>query len=163
GTAPGAATISVVRGGAVVASGVVQITAAAPGLFTANASGQGVPAAYVFRRRANGSESTEPVAQFDQAQNRFVPAPIDLGPEGDQVVLILFGTGIRGRSDLSAVTCRIGGVEVPVLYAGEQGQFVGLDQVNVGVLPRNLAGRGEIDLVLTVDGKAANTGRVSIK
>jgi uncharacterized protein (TIGR03437 family) len=38
----------------------------------------------------------------------------------------------------------------------------GLDQVNVAV-PRTLIGRGEVDIVLAVDGKAANTVRVNIK
>jgi len=49
-----------------------------------------------------------------------------------------------------------------VSYAGAQGSLVGLDQVNVK-LPRALNGRGEVDLVLTVDGKTANTVRVRIK
>src|SRR6185503_14982835 len=35
-----------------------------------------------------------------------------------------------------------------------------LDQLNVS-LPRTLAGRGEVDLVLTVDGRPANTVRVA--
>jgi uncharacterized protein (TIGR03437 family) len=52
-------------------------------------------------------------------------------------------------------------VEAPVEYAGEQGA-AGLDQVNV-VLPRSLAGRGEVDVVLTVEGQAANTVRVNIQ
>ncbi|MGH9768975.1 MAG: YCF48-related protein [Blastocatellia bacterium] len=162
GTAPGAASISVVGGGTVVAAGTAPITAVAPGLFAANASGQGVAAAVVFRRKADGSESFEAVALFDQSQNRFVAAPIDLGPETDQVSLILFGTGIRFRSALSAVTCNIGGASAPVFFAGAQGGFVGLDQANVS-LPRSLAGRGEVDVMLTVDGKPANSVKIAIK
>ena len=45
----------------------------------------------------------EPLARYDTAQNRFVAVPIDLGPEGDQVFLSLFGTGWRFRSAESAV------------------------------------------------------------
>jgi len=37
-----------------------------------------------------------------------------------------------------------------------------LGQVNAR-LPRSLIGRGEVEVVLTVDGKAANTVRISIK
>jgi len=37
-----------------------------------------------------------------------------------------------------------------------------MDQANLRI-PRSLVGRGEVDLVLTVDGKAANTVRVNIK
>ena len=35
-------------------------------------------------------------------------------------------------------------------------RYFGLDQVNVK-LPKSLRGRGEVDVVLTVDGVAANT------
>jgi len=162
GVAPGAASVSVVIGGTVVAAGAAPITMVAPGLFAANADGQGVAAALVFRRKADGSESFEPVAQFNQSQNRFVTAPIDLEPDTDQASLILFGTGIRFRSALSAVTCNIGGSNAPVFFAGAQSGFVGLDQVNVS-LPRSLAGRGEVDVVLMADGKTANTVRIAIK
>ena len=58
-------------------------------------------------------------------------------------------------SDLSG-TENIGGINVPVTYAGAQGTFAGLDQVNVS-LPAELAGRGLVDIVLTVDGQQANT------
>jgi uncharacterized protein (TIGR03437 family) len=88
--------------------------------------------------------------------------PIDLGAESDQVFLVLFGTGIRFRTQLSAVTASIGGVNAPVIFAGDQGTFVGLDQVNITV-PRTLIGRGNVDVSLTVDGKAANAVKLQIK
>jgi len=56
----------------------------------------------------------------------------------------------------------IGGADVPVVYAGLQPTFAGLDQINVR-LPRTLAGKGEVDLAVTVDGKPANTTRISFK
>ena len=140
----------------------MQIDAVAPGLFSANADGQGVAAAVVFRRKADGSESFESVARFDPALNRFVATPIDLGPETDQVFLIPFGTGFRFRSSLGAVTVRIGGAEQQVLYAGETPGFVGLDQLNVR-LSRNLIGRGEVDVALSVDGRTGNIVRVNIR
>jgi len=143
---------------------LIRITKTAPGLFTANSDGQGVPAAVAFRRRGL-IETYETIARFDNAQNKFVTTPIDLGPDlgsaSDQVALMLFGTGIGPHSDLSTVSAKIGGVDAPVLYAGAQGAL-GLDQVNV-LLPRSLVGRGEVDLVLTVDGQTANTVRVNIK
>jgi uncharacterized protein (TIGR03437 family) len=91
-----------------------------------------------------------------------VTSPVDLGPAGTQVVLTLYGTGIRGRSAPGAVTAKIGGVDAPVLYAGSQTQYSGLDQVNV-TLPRSLAGRGDVDVVLSVDGKTANTVKVNVR
>ncbi len=162
GTAPGAATVTITSGAGAVSAGTVNIANVAPGLFSANASGQGVAAAVVFRRRADGSESFEPVAQFDAAQNRFVATPVDLGPATDQVFLILYGGGFRFRSSLSATTVTIGGVNSEVLFAGDAPGFVGLDQCNVR-LSRSLIGRGEVDVVLTVDGKAANIVRASVR
>ncbi len=142
--------------------GQSRISAYAPGLFTANATGQGVAAAVVQRVRQNGSSSFEPVARFDATQNQFVAVPIDLGPESDQVFLILFGTGIGNLNQTLAYGVNIGGADAQVLFAGAQGNLAGLDQVNVR-LPRSLAGRGEADVVLTIYGTPANTVRVSLR
>src|SRR5262249_46888894 len=136
--------------------------AVAPGLFTANASGQGVAAAVVLRVKENGTQSYEPVAQLDPAQNRLVPVPIDLGPATDQLFLILYGTGIRFRSSLATTTATIGGAVSEVLYAGTAEGYVGLDQVNLHI-PRSLVGRGVVNVALIVDGKAANTVTIQIK
>ncbi|MGH9843534.1 MAG: hypothetical protein ACREEM_32755 [Blastocatellia bacterium] len=68
--------------------------------------------------------------------------------------------GLRGG--LSSVTAKIGGADAQAAFAGAQGGFVGLDQVNLQ-LPRGLAGRGEVDVALTVDGQAANVVRIGIK
>jgi uncharacterized protein (TIGR03437 family) len=163
GTATGVGTIIVTSGDGKQSIGAVQIAAVAPALFAANANGQGVAAAVALRVKPEGTQSFEPVAQFNSATGRFVTTPIDLGAANEQVFLLLFGSGIRGRSALTAVTCQIGGTIVPVSFAGAQGGFVGLDQINIGQLPRTLAGRGEVDLVLTVDGKVANTVRIAIK
>ena len=89
------------------------------------------------------------------------PTPISLGGPNDVVALVLFGTGIRGRSDLSNVKVEVGGQAMQVLYAGPQSEFVGLDQVNV-ILSRSLIGRGQVNVVLTVDGKVANTVTITI-
>jgi uncharacterized protein (TIGR03437 family) len=84
--------------------------------------------------------------------NAFEPAPINVGLQTDQLILVLFGTGIRNAS---SVTARIGNSNVEVLYAGEAPGFAGLDQVNVRI-PFNFLGRGIVELRLTADGKAAN-------
>ncbi len=162
GTATGVATVKAVLNDGFVACGLATITSVAPALFTANASGRGVVAAVVLRVRPDGTQTYEPVARFDPSQNIFLPIPIDLGPEGDQVYLILYGTGFRYRSSLGNVTIAIGGIAVGALYAGDVPGLEGLDQVNA-LAPRSLMGRGEVDVVLTVDGREANTARVSIK
>ena len=76
--------------------------------------------------------------------------------------LNLYGTGIRGRSSLSGVTATVGGVPVAVLYAGAQSEYVGLDQVNI-TLPPSLAGMGDAEIRLTVDGQLANTVSVNLR
>ncbi len=160
GAATGAATVTVTGGDGAISTGSLQITSVAPGLFSADASGQGLPAATVLRVRQGGQQSWEPVGRFDQTTGRFVPAPIDMGAETDQLFLALYGTGIR-NAGARQTTARIGGVDAEVVFAGAQGGFVGLDQVNLK-LPRNLKGRGEVDVVLTVEGQPANVLRVMI-
>jgi len=155
---PAIVSITNANGGRVYEN--VRIVPSAPGLFSANADAQGVAAAVALRITGN-QQTYEPVSRFDSAQNRAVSIPIDLGPSADQVVLVLFGTGIRFYSSPAAVSVKIGGVDAPVLFAGAQGGE-GVDQVNV-IVPRSLAGRGEVDVVLTVDGQAANTVKVNIR
>jgi uncharacterized protein (TIGR03437 family) len=86
--------------------------------------------------------------------------PIAFGDPGDKVYLVLYGTDIRDRSSLSAVSATVGGSSAVVEYAGAQGNLVGLDQANV-LIPRSLIGAGEINVVVTVDGVAANTVKVT--
>lgn len=162
GLALGLATVYAVNNGNIHSTGTIEITGVSPGLFTADASGRGLAAAVVLRIRSNGEQVYEPVARYDQTQNRFVAQPIDLSNPAEQVFLLLFGTGFRQRSSLANVTAQIGGVSAEVFFAGAQGDLAGLDQCNLRLLS-TLAGRGEIDIVLTVDGKITNTVQVSIK
>ena len=162
GTKPGIAEIAVFNGGAQVAKSEAPVNPVAPALFTADASGQGAPAAVALRVRADGSQSVEPVAQYDTAQQRFVLIPIDLGPESEQVFLILFGTGFRAGSGSDSVATFIGDEIVQTLYAGAAPGFAGLDQANVRV-PRSLAGKGEVSVLLMVDNRSANAVRVNVR
>ncbi|MGH9833389.1 MAG: hypothetical protein ACRD9Y_10255, partial [Blastocatellia bacterium] len=161
GTANGLAVVTVIGGDNKISGGLVQVSRVAPGVFAANANGQGVAAATILRVKADGSQSFEPVARFDPATSRFVSILVDLGPESDQVFLVLFGTGFRSRTMLASVSATVGGANAEVLYAGVTPGFVGLDQANIR-LPRGLAGRGEVDVVLTVEGKAANAVRLNV-
>jgi uncharacterized protein (TIGR03437 family) len=161
GTANGAATVTITSGDGTISVGTVNIVAVVPGLFTANASGTGLAAATALRIKANGMTSFEPIAQFDAAQGRIVPIPIDLGPDGELVYALLFGTAFRNNTGLP-VSATIGGVNSMVQFAGPQGDFVGLDQANV-LIPRSTAGRGEVDVILTIGTRASNTVKISIK
>lgn len=156
--AEGEAGVTVFRGTTVISRGKLQVANNAPALFTANSDGWDAPAALVQRVPATGASTTTTVVRLDTDFNRYVPAPIQLGAATDQVFLLLFGTGIRG----TAVSATIGGLPAEVLYAGPQGEYDGLDQVNVRI-PRALAGRGSVDVALWVDGLRANTVRVAIQ
>jgi uncharacterized protein (TIGR03437 family) len=159
---PGPATVSVVTNGNIHSTGILEITSINPGLFTADASGNGLAAALILRVKGSGEQVYEPVAGFDSATGRFVAVPIDVSDPAEEVFLLLFGTGIRHRNSLAEVRVTAGGQNAEVLFAGAQGDFVGLDQVNLR-LPHSLAGRGEVDVVLIVDGKAANPVKVHFR
>ncbi|MGH9855493.1 MAG: hypothetical protein ACREBD_37125, partial [Blastocatellia bacterium] len=162
GTATGVAMATITTNNAGVSVSPLQVSLVAPGLFTANANGQGVPAAVVLRIKPGGTQIYEAVSRFDQSQNKFVPIPIDLGQASDQVFLLLYGTGIRYRSSLSAVAVNFGGLDAQVTYAGALTDFIGLDQINVRV-PSELAGRGDVFINLRVGGITANPVQVNIK
>ncbi|MGH9842046.1 MAG: putative Ig domain-containing protein, partial [Blastocatellia bacterium] len=161
-TAPGEATVTVTSGDGAISFSTVQISSVAPALFTANADGKGAAAGVALRVKSDGSQVYEPIVEFDAAQNKFVPRRIDLGPEGEQVFFIPYGTGMRLRSALSAVSCSVGGVNSEVLYVGPVSGLAGLDQVNIR-LSRNLIGRGEVDVALMADGKTASPVRIAVK
>jgi uncharacterized protein (TIGR03437 family) len=161
--APGAVTVTITNSAGTVSFGIERVRNFAPSLFTANANGGGVPAGYAVRV-SGGVQTNITIARLDSSTNppQYMPEAIDLGAAGDQVVLVIFGTGLRRRPDLSGVDVTIGGVRVPADYAGETPGLVGLDQLNF-VIPRNLAGRGEVDVAINASGLAANVVRVSIK
>jgi alpha-mannosidase len=159
-TATGTARVTINSPGLAAVTEWVQIAAVAPGLFSAQADGQGVAAADVTRIRGDGSRSEEKAIEYDPAQKKYVAIPIDLGPATDRVYLILYGTGLRVRNAKAAA--QVGGIPATVEYVGPQGGFVGLDQVNL-LLPRSLLGRGEVEVSLQLQGQAANPLKISIK
>ncbi len=160
GTATGSATLTVQTGSGTQTLGTVWIAAAAPSLFSANATGTGVAAATAVKvvLPSNG-QSPLPVFTCDSAGCKAVP--IAIGAD-TPVFISFYGTGIRGRSSLANVSVTIGGVSAQVLYAGPQGTYPGLDQVNVG-LPLSLHGAGIVDVNLTVDGLSSNTVQIAVE
>jgi uncharacterized protein (TIGR03437 family) len=154
----GPATITIRNGAGQSATAQLSIAATAPGIFTANSTGAGVPAATGLRVAGDGARSA--VTVFDGTVSPRTPVPIDLGPEGDQVFLSLFGTGIRGFRN--SVQVSIGGQNAPVAGVAPQGQFAGLDQINVR-LPRTLIGRGPVFVEVRVDGQPANAVSIAVK
>jgi uncharacterized protein (TIGR03437 family) len=81
--------------------------------------------------------------------------------KGSGAVLSLFGTGFEAAGT-AGVKISVGGINVPVSFAGPQGGFIGLDQANV-TLPQSLAGKGQVTIQLTAEGLAANTVNITFQ
>ncbi|MEZ5353259.1 MAG: hypothetical protein R2762_11535 [Bryobacteraceae bacterium] len=140
GLAVGDAALAVESSQGTRAVGGLRIEAVAPAVFAASGDGRGRPAALVVRGLPGGGQEV-----------RTATEPVTIA--GSAPILVLFGTGMRGRA--GPLEARLGGVKAEVLYAGPQPEFAGLDQVNVRI-PAELAGRGEVDIRISVDGKPAN-------
>jgi uncharacterized protein (TIGR03437 family) len=74
---------------------------------------------------------------------------------------VLYGTGIRGALQ-DNVSVKIGNITAPLYYAGPQGFYPGLDQVNAA-LPSALRGRGQLVVTVTVNGQATNMAQLAFK
>jgi uncharacterized protein (TIGR03437 family) len=122
--------------------GYTDLRKVAPGLFSLNGSGSGDGALVAL-----------------DAAGRQVGFPVDVsqGP----VYLSLYGTGIRGAA-LSDVQVLLGDTAVPAMYAGAQGTFPGLDQVNVN-LPASLAGAGEVSVRVLIGGVSSNSVTIRVR
>ena len=152
GTAAGPATVSV-NGASRSFQAPVYIAPVSPGLFSAS----GLAAANILIVRDGVQTFTDAIRVG--SNGALEAAPIELG-EGEQVFLILYGTGIRNHS--SAITATIGSNTVPVAFAGAQGTFAGEDQINI-LLPHALRGAGVVDVTLNVDGQATNSVKIHIR
>jgi uncharacterized protein (TIGR03437 family) len=145
GVLTGSAVIEITAGDNTLSRGMVNLAAAAPSLFTSNASGAGAPAAVVTKDGVNFYAVGNP----DGSSN-----PLDAGD-----YLVLFGSGFR-RVSTNAVKITIGGRDAPVLFSGAQGGLAGLDQINTQ-LPAGLS--GVVDVVVSINDKAANLVKVRMK
>jgi len=158
--APGLGAVEVFRDGNRVSEGQVLIDPLAPGLFSANSNGEGVAAAVAVTVRPDETQVWRLIFDETQPSGSRTAVPIALGSESDRVFLLLFGTGMRKAA---AATATVGGQAVGVVGPLPAPGFVGLDQVNLGPLPRSLAGAGEVKIALTVDGVPANVVTVNIQ
>jgi hypothetical protein len=75
--------------------------------------------------------------------------------------LVLYANGVRGEPNIANVQVTINGTNLTVLYAGAQGTFTDLDQVNA-VIPASLSGAQGAQIVLTVDGQQSTAVTANI-
>ncbi|MGH9842871.1 MAG: CAP domain-containing protein [Blastocatellia bacterium] len=149
---PGTATVKVMSNGAMIGSGAVTVENVSPAIFTTSANGLGVA---VAQTTSNGT-SYQPTANADGTARS-----ISVGTAALPNYLVLYTTGTRRRSSLSAVRVTIGGVDAQVTYLGPNPRFTGLDQLNAK-MPLEVRGRGLVDVVVTVDGRVSNVAKLSV-
>lgn len=101
--------------------------------------------------------AAENVPLYDCARGVCQQLAIDV--TGGDFYLSLYATGLRAAR---SVTVHVGGLSVPVTYAGPQIQFAGLDQINV-LLPASLAGRGSLAIEVRADGFLRHAGTIEIR
>lgn len=169
--ARGTAKVEVMRNNQVVAQGAILLPGPAPSLFTANADGKGVPSGYVTRVKANHEQVNEALLRYDNAQQKFVAAPI-VRKAGDSLFLVLWGTGFSAASNSDGNTANgvaenvevtIGGVKAQVEYAGRSG-YVGVEQLNIRI-PDNIPPGASLTLLVKVNdgqGNVIRTNEVTI-
>jgi uncharacterized protein (TIGR03437 family) len=155
GTALGTATVIVQNGGPPLTAHVL-IRPVAPALFSIN--DLDIAAATAVRLTIpTGIQSPVPVFRCVDTPASCRLAPIDPGVDAP-VYLSFYGTGISGTD----VQVTIGGVTAAPTYVGPQGQFPGLDQVNVG-LPLSLHGAGEVSVTVTAGGVTSNAVKIAVQ
>jgi uncharacterized protein (TIGR03437 family) len=146
----GEASITITAGDGSVSQGGTRLTPVSPALFAADFQNK-VPLGTALRFRDGVEAASQPLSteNFQIYSPKIIFQPIDLGLEGDQTFLELYGTGIRGRARLEDVGALIGGISAPVEFAKEQGELVGVDLVRVK-LPDSLLGSKRVDLAIYI-------------
>lgn len=82
GLALGVADVTVRNANGESAAGTIRLSRVSPSLFTADASGGGLPAAVLLRILPDGTYQYEPVARLNAATNKWEPVPIDINRAG---------------------------------------------------------------------------------
>jgi uncharacterized protein (TIGR03437 family) len=155
------------KGPLVEGARATRVEPVAPGFFTVDGSGHGMPAATAVRVQADGSQTSIPLVTCS-TPGKCAPVPIDLSGSGT-VYLSLYGTGFRNDARGGFCHASPGQVSfgpagtadfpIPVSYSGPQGTFPGLDQLNFA-LPKTLP-KGMLDLECLFGGSVV-TNHVTI-
>ena len=154
GTATGLAVIAATKSGASTPqNGSAIVNPVAPGIFTVSGIST-VPAAFYLRVTPADQRITG--YAFDLTTGNAIDIP---RAAGDQIYLLLYGTGFRHAT---RVTASANGQNVSVLGAVAQSQYAGLDQVNIGPLPSKLPS-GTVTVRLFADAQPANTIAVRLQ
>jgi len=148
---PGPGVLNVVIDGAVAASESILVDSVAPALFAAAGNGVGSPLGEIIV--LGTSDPLLPLAQFDTENGKWNAVPIPVSG-GESVYITLLATGVRHRTQLSAVSATIGGKSIPAILASAHPTLPGVDQVTVGPLPKDLPA-GPSKVLVRVDGRTS--------
>lgn len=130
---PGIASLFIYNGQQLTHKDWCYIDAASPGLFAASATGSGIPAGEVLYVQAGGERVAHPLAgpvEDSSGSLQWAPAPVVWGEPRAEVHLMLYGTG-WSAGGAESVHVMLGDTVLQPEYAGAQGNFAGLDQLNV--------------------------------
>jgi uncharacterized protein (TIGR03437 family) len=157
GTAAGTASIQVNTQGTTL-HGSMPITRVAPALFSIDTNGDAAATA-VRIPIATQFQSPLPVFDCSGATCKLVPLPLGIDTP---IYVSLYATGVHGYAQNTPIRVDIGTDTVNALYAGPQGQFPGLDQINIP-LPLSQRGKGTIEVTVTVDGMTSNPVKIAVE
>ncbi len=154
--ADGPAEVAVVRTDGSVSGSRILIGDLAPGLLTVPPDGRSAAVGEVTQHAPGKPEVS--FATWTCRKTDCRTAPIALSPDV-VTTLRLIGTGFRHLGSHPVVEVTVGGISAPVVSIGPA-SAAGTDQVTIRV-PDALAGRGETDLFLRVNGELSNLVRVN--
>ena len=135
-TAVGPATITVTNSEGFPSTATIMVLSTAPGVFTFSGSGAGEGV----------------ILNADT----LVAGPFD--PTNDKLRLIIFATGVRGGSN---ITASIAGQGVNVESVQRSTELPGLDEVHV-FLPAHFRGVGIVDVVVQADSQSSNASSLTL-
>ena len=169
-TAAGSASVVVLRDDGIASYGSVNVAAAAPALFSADASGKGQAAAQNSDFSRNGDPATSPQSKRARKGDFVVLYGTGAGAQfvnasNNQPLTIKDGEAATA-SPLAATanlpTATVGGKTATVYFSGLAPGFVGLWQLNVQV-PADAPSGASVEVVLNFGGKTANRVTIAVE
>jgi uncharacterized protein (TIGR03437 family) len=152
--------VVVTRNTAVSAPQQVSMVSSQPGVFTQAQTGQGIGVIVVVH--PDGSQEEAGGSNAAQAGDTLVIYCTGLGAVTPRAVAGFPAPPSPLSQVIDAVTLTIGGVDVPVFFAGPSPGFIGLYQVNA-TIPRGISPSAQAPLVLSQGGRSSATVTIPIE
>ena len=159
GVQTGPAWLTITSGDGTVSQGVVLVAPVAPGIYTANANGQGVAAAMVVTQHADGSQAIAPA--YNCATGECQPQPISLGQAGGYR---LSGTVRHGVAACVVVIGRDGAGRESVVAGGVCGTAGPVSRAGSGerAVAREPGGERVVNVVVTTQDTGAASDALTV-